>query len=53
MKQDKLYKLVLTALLAALTYAATTIIIIPSVNGGYIHPGDGIVFLSGLILGPL
>ncbi|HEX3022420.1 MAG TPA: ECF transporter S component [Lachnospiraceae bacterium] len=53
MKQDKLYKLVLTALLAALTYAATTIIKIPSVNGGYIHPGDGIVFLSGLILGPL
>lgn len=46
-------KLVFAALMAALTYVATTIIQIPSPTQGYIHPGDGIVFLSGIILGPL
>lgn len=46
-------KFVLTALMAALTYAATAIIQIPSPTHGYIHPGDGIVFLSGILLGPL
>lgn len=46
-------KLVFAALMAALTYVATTIIKIPSPTNGYIHPGDGLVFLSGILLGPL
>ena len=45
--------LVMTALLAALTCAATMSIRIPTPGtGGYIHPGDAIVILSGVILGP-
>ena len=45
--------LVMTALLAALTCAATMSIRIPTPGtGGYIHPGDAIVILSGIILGP-
>ncbi len=47
-------KLVLTALFAALTCVATMIIRIPTPGtGGYIHPGDALVILSGIILGPL
>lgn len=46
-------KIVFSALMAALTYVATTIIQIPSPTNGYIHAGDGIVFLSGILLGPI
>lgn len=46
-------KLVFAALMAALTFVATTIIKLPSPTNGYIHPGDGLVFLSGVLLGPL
>ncbi|WP_455715849.1 ECF transporter S component [Anaerosporobacter sp.] len=46
-------KIVFAALMAALTYVATTIIKIPSPTNGYIHLGDGLVFLSGVLLGPL
>lgn len=46
--------LTFTALFAALTYVATAIIKIPTPGtGGYIHPGDAIVVLSGIILGPV
>ncbi len=46
-------KLVMTALFAALACAATMAIRIPTPGtGGYIHPGDAIVILSGIILGP-
>lgn len=45
-------KWVTAALFAALTCICTTIIRIPSPTGGYIHPGDGMVLLCGLILGP-
>ncbi len=46
-------KLVMTALFAALACAATMSIRIPTPGtGGYIHPGDAIVILSGVILGP-
>lgn len=48
-----LKKLVTTALFAALTCVATMIIRIPTPGtGGYIHPGDAIVILSGIVLGP-
>ena len=46
-------KIVMTALFAALACAATMAIRIPTPGtGGYIHPGDAIVILSGIILGP-
>ncbi len=46
-------KIVMTALLTALTCAATMSIRIPTPGtGGYIHPGDALVILSGIILGP-
>lgn len=45
---------VLAALFAALTCAATMVIPIPIPGtGGYIHPGDAIVILSGVFLGPV
>ena len=50
----KTKKLVMAALFAALTYVATAIIKIPTPGtGGYIHPGDAIVILSGIFLGPV
>lgn len=53
MKMD-FKKLVLTALFAALACAATMSVRIPTPGtGGYIHPGDAIVILSGIILGPM
>lgn len=46
-------RLVLTALFAALTCVATLVIRIPTPGtSGYIHPGDALVILSGLLLGP-
>ncbi len=45
--------LVIAALLAALTYIATTVIKIPTPTLGYVHIGDGLVLLSGLMLGPV
>ena len=53
MKNKKTQMIVLTALFAALTCTATMIIRIPTPGtGGYIHPGDALVILSGIILGP-
>lgn len=49
----KLKKLVTAALFAALTCAATMALHIPTPGtGGYIHPGDALVILSGVVLGP-
>ena len=52
MATNKIIKLVAAALMAAMTCVATVIIAVPSPVGGYIHPGDGFVILSGIILGP-
>lgn len=50
----KTKRLVYGALFAALTCVATMIIHIPTPGtNGYIHPGDAIVVLSGIILGPV
>ncbi len=46
-------QLIFAALIAALTCVSTMIIKIPTPTNGYIHPGDGFVLLSGLLLGPL
>lgn len=52
MKNTK--KLILAALFAALACVCTFAIQIPVPStGGYIHPGDAIVILSGIFLGPV
>lgn len=51
--ESKLKKLIMSALFAAFACVATMSIRIPTPGtGGYIHPGDAVVILSGIILGP-
>lgn len=52
MRNDAVKKLVLAAVLAALCCVATLVIQIPSPMNGYINLGDGVVLLSGFLLGP-
>lgn len=53
MKHDKLLKLVLAAIFAALTCVATMLIHIPMpATNGYINLGDGMVLLGAFLLGP-
>ncbi|MCR4694465.1 MAG: ECF transporter S component [Pseudobutyrivibrio sp.] len=52
-QNDKTRKLIIAALMAALTCVGTMIIKVPTPTQGYIHPGDGFVLLSGLLLGPV
>lgn len=50
---SKLRKIVMAALFAAFACVATMSIRIPTPGtGGYIHPGDAVVILAGVILGP-
>ena len=52
--KNKTLRLVMAALLAAMTCVATMVIKIPiTATGGYINLGDCIVLLSGILLGPL
>lgn len=53
MNSNRTKKIVFSALMASLTAAATMIIHIPSPFSGYIHLGDGLVLLSGILLGPV
>ena len=53
MSHDRVQKLVIGALLAALTCVATLAIQIPTPLHGYVHLGDSFVLLSGVILGPI
>lgn len=47
-------KLVFAALMAAIACIATMIVRIPvTATGGYVNLGDGIVILSGVMLGPV
>ena len=50
---DRFKKMIFAALFAALVFVSTTVIKISTPTMGYIHPGDGLVLLSGLFLGPL
>lgn len=52
MNDQKVRKLVLSALMAALVYVSTRIIQIPSPMNGYVNLGDCFVLLSGWLLGP-
>lgn len=45
-------QLILAALMTAFTCIATMIIKIPTPTFGYIHPGDGLVLLCGIVFGP-
>jgi ECF transporter S component (folate family) len=54
MADVKTRSLVRAAMFAALTFISTYIIKIPTPGtGGYIHPGDAFVILSGVMLGPV
>ena len=54
MKHDKLIKLILAALFAALTCVATSVIHVPiPATNGYINLGDGMVLLGAFLLGPV
>lgn len=46
-------KLIFAALMSALCCVATMIIKIPTPTMGYIHPGDGVVLLAGILLDPV
>ena len=50
---EKTKKLVLAALMCALTCVATMVIRIPTPTMGYIHPGDAQVLLCAFLLGPV
>ena len=52
MRDMKIRKMVLAALMAALTYVATMVVQIPSPMQGYVNLGACCVLLSGWILGP-
>lgn len=52
MGEHTIRPIILSALLAALTAGATLVIRIPTPTLGYIHPGDGLVLLCGILLGP-
>lgn len=53
MTNQNIKKLVVAALLAAMTCIATMIIKFPTPTFGYIHLGDGFVLLCGVVLGPI
>lgn len=54
MTNDQIKKIIMAALFAALTCVATMCIRIPTPGtNGYIHPGDAIVILAGIILNPV
>lgn len=49
----KVLRLVMTALLAAMTCVATMILVVPSPTGGYMNLGDAVVLLGAFLLGPV
>lgn len=52
MRHDRLFKLILAALMAALSCVATMLIQIPiPATNGYINLGDGVVLLGAFLLG--
>lgn len=53
MKQSNGFRIILTAMLAALICVSTLCIQIPSPVGGYINAGDAFVLMSGFMLGTI
>lgn len=53
MRDPKVQKLTLGGILAALVLLLTYMIKIPvPATGGYVHPGDGAIFLAAILFGP-
>lgn len=53
MKDRHIHRLALGGVLAALVLLLTFLIKIPvPATGGYVHPGDGAIFLAAVLLGP-
>lgn len=52
-EQVALLRLVMTALLAAMTCVATLVLVVPSPTGGYMNLGDAVVLLGAFLLGPV
>lgn len=52
LKKDRVTRMVMTALFVAFTAVATMIIKIPTPTQGYVHVGDALVLLCGILLGP-
>lgn len=50
---DKIRKLTLAAMFAALTCVATIVIQVPSPMNGYVNLGDVLVLMCGFVLGPV
>ena len=50
---SKTKKLVMAALMAALGYVATVVLMVPSPTGGYMNLGDAVVVLGAFLLGPV
>lgn len=53
LKNRKLLYSLYASLFAALVFVATMVIHIPTLTGGYMNIGDGMVLLCGFILGPV
>ncbi len=53
MRNNKIFKICLTGLFAAIIAVFTAFVKIPTgINSGYLHFGDSVVYLSGCVLGP-
>lgn len=52
MKNNHGFKIILTAMFAAMVCVATIVIQIPSPVGGYVNLGDALVLMSAFLLGP-
>lgn len=52
-EKENVRRIVLTALLAALTCVATMVIRVPTPTGGYVNLGDTMVLVSAILLGPV
>ena len=50
--QNKVLRLVLLAMFTAAIAVATAYVSFPTGLGGYIHLGDGIIFMGAMLLGP-
>ena len=53
MRHKKLMNVLYAALFAALVFVSTMIIKIPTLTGGYMNIGDGMVMICGWLLGPV
>ncbi|MCD7872624.1 MAG: TIGR04002 family protein [Clostridiales bacterium] len=53
MKKDKVLKICLTGLMAAIIAVFTAFVKMPTgINSGYLHFGDSMIYLAGCLLGP-